>query len=272
MLPDPYFQSGDTIYSSIQKKPLRVTAKAGQKMAVEKIIISGDPVPHLIPEKGVLHDFNSSAAKQVDGFIETYQKYHNIPGVSLALIKDGKLVYHKTYGVKNTFTGEKVDSNTLFEAASVTKPVFSFAVQRLAERGMIDLDKPLYLYLPYPDIAYDERYKLITARHVLTHRTGFPNWRWMNNDGKLDIQFTPGTSYNYSGEGFEYLKMVVEKITGKKVEQVLKEEVLDPVGLYHTFFSRNDSLKQMVATGHYDMIPTLRRIAGISRHGLFDAY
>ena len=78
-----------------------------------------------------------------------------------------------------------MDENTLFEAASVTKPVFSFAVQRLAERGVIDLDKPLYLYLPYPDIEYDERYKLMTARHVLTHRTGFPNWRWMNEDGKL---------------------------------------------------------------------------------------
>ncbi len=85
-------------------------------------------------------------------------------------------------------------------------------------------------------LLYDERYKLTTAKHVLTHRTGFPNWRWMNEDKKLNLLFTPGTDFNYSGEGFEYLKIVVEKITGKKVEQVLKEEVLDPVGLYHTFF------------------------------------
>src|SRR6185295_16038515 len=77
-------------------------------------------------------------------------------------------------------------------------------------------------------------------------------WRWMNADGKLNIRFTPGTAYNYSGEGFEYLKMVVEKITGKKVERVLQEEVIQPVGLYHTFFSRNDSLRRMVANGHYD--------------------
>ncbi len=71
----------------------------------------------------------------------------------MALIKDGKLVYYKTYGYKNSITREKVDSNTLFEAASVTKPVFAFAVQRLAERGVIDLNKPLYEYLPYADIA-----------------------------------------------------------------------------------------------------------------------
>ena len=158
--------------------------------------------------------------------------------------------------LRNTMSGEKVDDNTLFEAASITKPVFAFAVQRLAERGVIDLDKPLYQYLPYKDIEYDERYKLITAKHVLTHRTGFPNWRWMNADGKLDLKFVPGTSYNYSGEGFEYLKMVIEKITNKKVEQVLQEEVIQPIGLYHTFFSKNDSLQRMVANGHNDRLPS----------------
>ena len=249
MLPEKYFHTNNKIYAAIQNKPVTVTAKPGNNATAAKLMISGDPVPDLIPEKGVLHNYNSTTAKAVDDFIETYRNYYSIPGVSLALIKDGKVVYHKTYGVRNTMTGEKVDGNTLFEAASVTKPVFSFAVQRLAERRIIDLDKPLYLYLPYEDIAYDERYKLITARHVLTHRTGFPNWRWMNADSKLNLRFTPGTEYNYSGEGFEYLKMVVEKITGKKVEQVLREEVIEPVGLYHTFFSNNDSLQRMVAKG-----------------------
>ncbi|RYG40638.1 MAG: class A beta-lactamase-related serine hydrolase, partial [Chitinophagaceae bacterium] len=251
----PYFHRENKIYTAALSQPLTLDSKPGQHIAVEKIIIPAEPVPDLLPAKGILHQFDAEAAEKVDGFITTYQQYFNIPGVSLALIKDGKLVYHKTYGVKNTMTGEKLDDNTLFEAASVTKPVFSFAVQRLAERGIIDLGKPLYLYLPYPDIAHDERYKLMTAKHVLTHRTGFPNWRWMNEDGKLNLKFTPGTGYNYSGEGFEYLKMVVEKITGKKVEQVLQEEVIEPVGLYHTFFSRNDSLRQSVATGHFDMMP-----------------
>jgi len=252
---DTYFQRKNNVYTTTQTKPVIVSAIAGKKASVATLIVPSTPAPDLIPDKGVLHHFDAATAKQIDHFIETYQQYYNIPGVSLALIKDGKLVYHKTYGVKNTFTKEPVDSNTLFEAASVTKPVFSFAVQRLAERGVIDLDKPLYLYLPYPDIAYDDRYKLMTARHVLTHRTGFPNWRYMNPDGKLDLKFTPGTGYGYSGEGFEYLKMVVQQITGKKVEQVLQEEVIQPIGLWHTFFSRNDSLRRMVANGHFDGLP-----------------
>ncbi|MCS3798850.1 serine hydrolase domain-containing protein [Niastella sp. OAS944] len=158
----------------------------------------------------------SKVVKNRHQFIETYQRYYHIPGVSFALIKEGKLVYHKTYGVRNRITSEKVEDQTLFAAASITKPVYAFAVERLADRGVIDLDKPLYEYLPYKDIEQDERYKLITERHVLTHRTGFPNWCWMNPDNKLNIKFKPGTSFGYSGECFEYIKLVVEKINGKK--------------------------------------------------------
>lgn len=255
-LPDPYFQSDGKVYAADQKAPATVVVKSGQKIVASAFRISSTPLPDLIPDKGVLLNFTASGASQIDHFIETYRGYYGIPGISLAVIKDGKLLYHKTYGVSNTMTGEKVTDNTLFEAASVTKPVFAFAVERLAERGVINLDRPLYEYLPYKDIEYDERYKLMTARHVLTHRTGFPNWRWMNKDGKLDLKFTPGTAYSYSGEGFEYLKLVIEKITGKKVEQVLQEEVIEPVGLYHTFFSKNDSLQRMAAYGHYDKLPT----------------
>ena len=256
LLPDPYFQNGDKVYASSQLKPVTTLAKTTKGVTAPEITVSGSPVPDLLPEKGILLDFSPEKSSQVDNFIETYQKYYRIPGVSLALIKDGKVIYHRAYGVTNSMTGEKVNDLTLYEAASITKPVFAFAVQRLAERGVIDLDKPLYLYLPYEDIAYDDRYKLMTARHVLTHRTGFPNWRSMNEDGKLNLKFTPGTGYGYSGEGFEYLKMVIEKITGKKVEQVLQEEVIQPMGLYHTFFSKNDSLQRMVAYGHFDGLPT----------------
>jgi len=254
-LPNAFYLNGGKVYALPSTGLATVASRAGQESLINKLTIPSTPAPDLIPEKGILLNFQPTDVEKIDQFIETYRKYYKIPGVSLALIKDGKLVYHKTYGVRNTMTQQAVDGNTLFEAASITKPVFAFAVQRLAERGVIDLNKPLYEYLPYKDIEQDERYKLITAKHVLTHRTGFPNWRWMNPDGKLNIRFTPGTAYNYSGEGFEYLKLVVEKITGKKVEQVLQEEVIEPMGLYHTFFSRNDSLRRMVAEGHFDGMP-----------------
>lgn len=255
-----HFTDGKNLYEVKSDNPVVVTARTGQHVKARDIGLMITRAPDLIPEKGVLHAFDDAAAIQVDSFIETYRRYYDIPGISLALIKDGKLVYHKTYGVRNSFTNEKVDEQTLFEAASITKPVFAFAVQRLAERGVIDLNKPLYEYLPYKDIEYDDRYKLMTAKHVLTHRTGFPNWRYMNPDNKLNLLFTPGTKFNYSGEGFEYLKMVVEKVTGKKVEQVLQEEVIEPMRLYHTFFSKNDSLVRMAASGHHDMLPSDKQL------------
>lgn len=255
-LPYEYYINGTQVYSTGNNRQKEINVVRGGKNAIPTLKVDLTPAPDLIPEKGILHDFVPGKTKEIDHFIETYQKYYNIPGVSLAIIKDGKMVYHKTYGVRNAISGEKVDNNTLFEAASITKPVFSFAVLRLAEQGVIDLDKPLYTYLPYEDIAHDERYKLITARHVLTHRTGFPNWRSMNPDGKLDLKFEPGTDFGYSGEGFEYLKLVVQKITGKKVEEILQKEVIEPMGLYHTFFSANDTLRTMMSYGHYDGLPT----------------
>ncbi|WP_299523259.1 serine hydrolase [Winogradskyella sp.] len=222
--------------------------KANQN--IDLIVKTKTPL-NLIPKKGILENFDPNNPKALDNFITAYQDYYVIPGVSLAIIKDGKVVYHKTYGNKNAVTREAVNSQTLFEAASITKPVFAFAVCRLAEKGIIDLDKPLYTYLPFEDIAHDERYKLITARHVLTHQTGFPNWAWVNEDGKIDIKFTPGTDYGYSGEGFEYLKRVVNKITGKDVEDVVKEEVLDPLGMKNTYFTKNDYMRTHVSNGHF---------------------
>ncbi|MHA7057652.1 serine hydrolase [Aquimarina sp. M1] len=252
------FHTQDGIAFRIHSKKFhqKVTITAGKNTTAPTVIVSIAPELDLIPEKGILHDFDLEKVALVDQFVKAYQEYYEIPGVSLALIKDGKLAYHQIYGLKNAYTLERVDETTLFEAASITKPVFGFAVMRLVERGEMDLDKPLYEYLPFEAIAHDERYQLITARHVLTHKTGFPNWAWMNEDGIIDIKFTPGTDYNYSGEGFEYLKRVVAHITKKDINVLLKEEVLLPLGLVHTYFKKNDYLKATVANGHFDNQPT----------------
>jgi CubicO group peptidase (beta-lactamase class C family) len=212
-------------------------------------------VSDLIPAKGILHEFDSDKAVLLDEFIKAYQKYYDIPGVSLALIKNGQIVYHKTYGIKNTNIKEPVNDETLFEAGSVTKPVFAFAVMRLVERGILDLDKPLYQYLPFEDVAHDDRYKLITARLVLSHQTGFPNWANRNEKGRFDLLFTPGTKFGYSGEGFEYLKRAVEHITKKDIGVILEEELINPLNLKNIYFEKNDYLLKVAANGHIDNVP-----------------
>ncbi|QHT69539.1 serine hydrolase [Rhodocytophaga rosea] len=152
----------------------------------------------------------------------------NIPGLALGVIQQGKIVYTKGYGLLKSDSTAKVDEHTVFDAASLSKPVFGYAVFKLMEEGKLSLDTPLYTYLPYPDIAYDDRYKKITARMVLSHTTGFPNWR---GGDKLKIQFTPGEKFSYSGEGFVYLQRVVEKITGKPLNEVMQEKVFTPLGM-----------------------------------------
>ncbi|MGI9542179.1 MAG: serine hydrolase domain-containing protein, partial [Cyclobacteriaceae bacterium] len=207
------------------------------------------PGPDLQPEEGLLHIFGEKEKKTLDDFIATYQEYYSIPGVSLALIKEGEIIFHQTYGVKNTVTEEPVDEQTLFEAASITKPVFAFVVLRLAEKGMIDLDKPLADYLAFEALEKYPEYKQMTARHVLIHRTGLPNWG-------TQLEHTPGTTFGYSGEGFEYLKRVVAHIMDEDIEQVIDDELINPLDLYHMEFSDNEDLRKVVSKGHLGSHPT----------------
>ena len=121
----------------------------------------------------------------------------------------------------------------------MSKSVFSTFVMTYVEEGKLDLDKPLYLYLSYPDIEHDERYKKITARMVLSHRSGFPNWRENEEDRKLKIKFDPDSAYEYSGEGYQYLAMILKEIEGgdwDKLETAFQNKIAKPLGMEHTTF------------------------------------
>lgn len=249
-IPSKLVAGDEDFYRIANVKPMSFSVKKGISNTPPKLEPQLAIKPDLIPKRGILHDFSEERRNQVDEFVRAYQKFYNIPGVSLALIKDGKMVYHKTYGVKNTKTGEPVDEKTLFEAASITKPVFAFVVLRLADKGIIDLDRPLYKYYPFE--ALEEKfpeYKKMTARHVLIHKSGLPNWG-------VRLENVPGERYGYSGEGFEYLKRVVVQITGKPIEQLLDEELINPFGLYHMEFSDSEELRKVVSSGHQGNQPT----------------
>lgn len=177
----------------------------------------------------------------VDDFLESGMEKHNIPGLAIAIVNNSEVVYHKTFGYANKEKEMPVTEQTLFEAASMSKSVFATMVMMYVEEGKLDLDKPLYTYWPFPDIEYDERYKKITARMVLSHRSGFPNWR--EGDEKLKINFEPGSDYMYSGEGFQYLAMVLEHIDSTDsygLEKKFQDKIAKPLGLKHTVFIRDD--------------------------------
>ena len=138
-----------------------------------------------------------------------------MPGLAIAIVENGRVTWTGGFGTLNDAARTPVDTGTIFEAASLSKPVFAYTVLRLADRGDLDLDRPLFQSLEYPRLARDERYKRITARMVLSHATGLPNW----GGETLTLQFDPGTAYGYSGEGFVFLQKVVEHLTGRSLDE-----------------------------------------------------
>ncbi len=117
----------------------------------------------------------SIKVSQLDGQIKVIMDSIGMPGLSIAIINKAEIVYHNNFGVSNIESKEPVTNEGIFEAASLSKPLFAYFVMKQIEKGLLDLDKPLYKYLPFPDIEYDDRYKSITARVVLSHTTGLPN-------------------------------------------------------------------------------------------------
>jgi CubicO group peptidase (beta-lactamase class C family) len=135
-----------------------------------------------------------------------------VPAVSMALVADAKLLWLGAFGVKDLNSKVPVDHDTIFEAGSVSKTVFAYMVMKLCEKRVLDLDVPLTRYTPDRVLKGDPRLDLITARHVLSHTTGFQNWR--STKEPLAIHFTPGERFSYSGEGYSYLQSVATHLAG----------------------------------------------------------
>ena len=188
--------------------------------------------------------------------IPTLMQWANVPGLSIAIIKDGQLSWSKGFGVKKNGEPGAVESSTLFGAASLSKPVFTYAVLRLRDEKLIDLDRPLWNYLPNSDLPDVEQSKLITARHVLSHSSGLQNWRFQK-DQKLEFAFKPGERFGYSGEGFYYLQRVLESITGRGFEEYMRERVLKPLGMRSSTYLWIPENESRIAWGHNGrMVPS----------------
>jgi phosphatidylglycerol:prolipoprotein diacylglycerol transferase len=150
--------------------------------------------------------------RELEALIPQLMREAAVPGVSVAVVRDAKVVWHREYGVRDAASGAPVDSNSVFAAASVSKTVFAYAVMQLVDRGVLALDTPLTSYTTDRILDGDPRLDLVTARHVLTHSSGLPNFR--SGAEPLRIHFAPGEKYQYSGEGFWYLQSVLTRLAG----------------------------------------------------------
>lgn len=159
---------------------------------------------------------------------------NKIPALGIGVIKAGQLKQVKVYGELKK--GETAPFNTIFNVASLTKPVVAMVILKLVSLGKWNLDEPLDRYWIDPDIKDDPRHKKLTTRLILSHQTGLPNWRWLNKSKKLEFAFEPGTSFQYSGEGFEYLRKALESKFRNPMERLVDELIFKPLEMHDTRF------------------------------------
>jgi CubicO group peptidase (beta-lactamase class C family) len=176
---------------------------------------------------------------ELESFINDTMQRAGVTGLSCVIINDSQIVYRQAFGLKDKGADSPADEDTIFSAASFSKPLFGYLVMLLAEEGVVDLDTPLQRYLSkplpeypaYADLEADDRYEQITARMALSHSIGFPNYRWLTEEGRLSFLFEPGSSFSYSGEGIQLLQMVVEEITGRDLQELAQERIFEPLGM-----------------------------------------
>lgn len=190
----------------------------------------------------------------IDRLVPALMAEHHVPGVSVAIILDRQVAWSQSYGVKDAASATPVAKDTVFEAASMSKPIFGLLALQLAERRQLDLDRPLLEYGDELIVPADPRRRLVTARMALSHTSGFPNWRpgGEERESPIPLLFTPGSRFSYSGEGIFYLQRVVERITGQPLDRWADVNLFRPLGLRHTSFVWTPAIEATLATGHRD--------------------
>jgi CubicO group peptidase (beta-lactamase class C family) len=198
---------------------------------------------------GVLAQCQTFVTDELENEIEVLMKENNVPAVGIAIIDNGELSQTMVFGELKK--GTPAPSNSIFNIASLTKPISAYLTLTLVSNGDWDLDEPIANYWIDPDVKDDPLHKKLTTRHVLTHQTGFDNWRRMSKDGKLTFNFEPGTKCNYSGEGYEYLRMAMELKFNMPFEELVDSVIFKPLGMNSSSFLWDEKVqKSLYAEEH----------------------
>lgn len=188
-------------------------------------------------------------------------KKHNIPAVSVAIILNNEITWAKSWGIKDVSTDEPVNTETLFQAASVSKPLSAIAAMRLVEEGLLSLDDPINNYLKRWKIPENDFTKItpVTLRMILTHTaglsiTGFPGYKHNQelpsitnilngvspaNTNAVIVDQEPDTEWRYSGGGYTIAQLAMEDVTGLSYPEIMKKYVLDPFGMENSTYEIN---------------------------------
>jgi len=213
-------------------------------------------------------------------------EFYKVPGVSIAVVENGKIKWAKGYGYANTETGTKVDVNTLFQAGSISKPIAALSVLKLFENGSLELDKDVNYYLKgwqIPENTFTNTEK-VTLEKLLTHTAGmtvhgFPGYKQTDkfpeiidvlngkgNTEKIVVDTIPGSIWRYSGGGYTVMEKVVEDVSGLTLDEYMSKNILIPVGM------KNSTYKQPITKEWQNNISAAYDGKGKLIEGLWNNY
>lgn len=190
--------------------------------------------------------------------IQERMDFYKVPGVSIAVVENGKIKWAKGYGFANTETGTKVDENTLFQAGSISKPIAALSALKLFENDSLELNKDVNYYLKNWQIPENKFTKIekVTIEKLLTHTGGmtvhgFPGYQQTDefpeiidvlngngNTAKIVVDTIPGSIWRYSGGGYTVMEKVVEDVSGLPLEEYISKNILLPIGMKNSTYQQ----------------------------------
>lgn len=201
-------------------------------------------------------------AAAVDAEMKRLMQATHAQGLALAVVDGGRVAQVHAAGKRNA-SGDPLQADTIMYAASLTKAAFAYMVLQLVDEGVMNLDRPIATYLdqplpdyppdkryaPWPDLKDDPRWRQLTPRMLLSHRSGFSNFAFLEPEGKLRLHFDPGTRYAYSGEGLILLQFVLEQGIGLDVGREMQRRVFDRLGMTRTSMTWRADFADNLADG-----------------------
>lgn len=223
---------------------------------------------------------NSKEFHEIETYLQSLIDTGNIPGIAIAITSGQDVVYSKGFGVTDIRTKEKLEPWHNFHIASISKTFTATAVMQLAEKGKIDINKPLITYLPYFKLD-DERYKAITVKQMLNHTSGMPDvidyeWEKATADEGAAERYTrsladkkmisdPGAEFHYSNMAFDVMGDLIAKVSGMSFEKYVKENILTPLEMYEGSFYFPETKQNLRTTPHTGIPPVVSSVYPYNR-------
>jgi len=205
---------------------------------------------------------------ELDALVPTLLEGFDVPGAAVGVLRDGRVLISRGYGLADVASGRPVDDGAAFNIGSISKTVASWGVLKLVEAGEIDLDAPVETYLTrwhLPESEFDN--DRVTVRRLLSHTAGlslhgYPGFQpgeplptieeslsgATNGVGAVYVAFEPGTRWEYSGGGFTIAQLIVEEVTGRPFAEYMRDEVLVPLGMTSSSYVWDDMIDRIAAT------------------------